>query len=185
MSEVPGAASQVVPPTTVPPTRGSGFARTAAVAVAALVIGGAGGLALGGSFGQSNSSYQFSQAVAYHNVLRANGRLVGDAFLTMGSECTAGAIDLSRCRAAALNAQAATQKWLSELGSMSVPACFARASQEVDAALEMYSEGVGDMIAGLDADNEPQIAKGAELVNRGIPHLNHATALINANPCGS
>jgi hypothetical protein len=149
--------------------------------VAALVIGALGGF----TAGQSNSSSQLSLAIAYHDVLRANGKLVGDAFLTMGSECTGESADLSRCRVAAVSAQTATQKWLSELGRQSVPACFAPANQEVAAALVMYSEGVTEMIAGLDADNEAQITKGAELANRGVPHLNHATALINTNPCGN
>jgi len=155
-------------------------ARTVLVAVSALVIGGVCGLVLGGASGRSS---EHSLAVAYIGVLHANGRLVGDAFLNMGSECTGAAVDLSRCRAAAVSAQAATQKFLADLGRRSVPACLGPANQEVNAALVMYSEGVTEMIAGLDADNEAEITKGAELTNRGIPHLNHATDLINANPC--
>jgi hypothetical protein len=166
-------------PITATPARESSFGRTAAVAVAALVIGGLGGFTVG-----SNSSQQ-SLASAYQGVLNKNGPLVADAFLTMGSQCTGDAVDLSRCRAAAVSAQTATQRWLSDLGGLSVPACLAPANQEVDTALVMYMERVTEMIAGLEADNEALIAKGAELANRGVPHLNHAAALIKTHPCRS
>jgi hypothetical protein len=49
----------------------------------------------------------------------------------------------------------------------------------------MYSDGVAGMTAGLDANDATQITKGAELANGGIPHLNHAAALIKTHPCGS
>ena len=166
-------------PITATPARGSSFGRTAAIAVAALVIGGVGGFTVGGA-----SSSQLSLASAYQRVLNKNGPLIGDAFLNMGSECTGGEVDFSRCRAAAVMAQTTTEKFLSELGRLSVPACLAPANQDVDAALVMYSEGISEVIAGLDADDEAQITKGAELTNRGIPHLNHAGALIKAHPCG-
>jgi hypothetical protein len=171
--------------------------RVTVVALIALVVGGVCGVAVGSSGNSTSSnssaskqspsasptaSSQQALVAAYVAVVTSNSTKDADAFTTLSSECGSG--DMSRCRAAAVTAQAANQKFLSDLGRLTVPACLAPINQEVDAALVMYSDGDADVIAGIDGNDTAMITAGADLFTEGTTHLTKATNLMSSKPCG-
>lgn len=189
----------VAAPVTAPRRKRRGWIGYVVVAVVCLIAGGvigaSGSNSSNGSQPTSNRSSSSptaagvssapttsSLAVTYATVATPHLTALSAAASLMGTDCTNQ--DIATCRSDANTMSTEARSFLNDIGKLTVPACLSATNLELGTALELYVDGDGAAIAGIDANDAKQIEQGAQLITLGTTHLNKATQLLVSHPCG-
>jgi hypothetical protein len=96
--------------------------------------------------------------------------------------CT-GQASLAACRPTLVALQSSTRQFRADLGGLRPPACLQSMDGELRTGLDLFEQGTGVAIAGIDGHDANEVVNGMQVIQQATGHLDQAVNRTQSASC--